>query len=141
VNIVYVESSAVLSWLLGEAEQDRVLQQLQKANHVVTSAITPIECGRALVRARKSGRITESSELAALRLLDDVTASWNVLDISDQVARRARTAFPREPVRTLDALHLASALEFQEAVNDLRVLSLDDRVRDNASALGMKVVP
>jgi hypothetical protein len=44
-------------------------------------------------------------------------------------------------VRTLDAIHLASALMSREVWPELGVLSLDDRVRANASALGYLVLP
>ena len=50
---------------------------------------------------------------------------------------RAGQAFPVEPVRTLDALHLASALEFLVLFPDLKVLSLDDRVLANLPQLGL----
>ncbi|MEP6495415.1 MAG: type II toxin-antitoxin system VapC family toxin [bacterium] len=141
MTVVYAESSAILSWLLGEAGQQAVLDELSNADQVVTSTLTVIECSRALARARQSGRLKPAEELAGLHLLDEAAASWNVLDISDRVAERARGAFPHEPVRTLDALHLATAAVFAEALGPLRVLSLDDRVRNNAGALGMALAP
>jgi hypothetical protein len=104
---------------------------------VVTSILTLVDSARGIARARLSGRIKETKELAALRLLDDAAASWHLLDISDHVAARARRSFPHEPVRTLDALHLASTLVLAEAPGPLRVLSVDDRVRLNATAVGM----
>jgi predicted nucleic acid-binding protein len=54
---------------------------------------------------------------------------------------RARRPFPLEPIRTLDALHLAAALHFQHELLGLTVLSLDARVRQNAEALGLPVLP
>jgi predicted nucleic acid-binding protein len=108
---------------------------------VVASTLTIVECARALARARMTGRLRDADELAALRLLDQASSSWSVLDVSDRVAERARRTFPREPVRTLDALHLATASVFVEALGSLRVLSLDDRVRLNASAMGMSLAP
>lgn len=141
MRIVYAESSAVLSWLLGEAGQQAVVDELAKADRVVTSVLTVIECSRALSRGRDMRRVKPAEELAALRLLDQAAASWSVLDISDRVADRARGAFPHEPVRTLDALHLATAIAFADALGSLRVLSLDDRVRQNAGALGMELAP
>lgn len=141
MTVVYAESSAVLSWLLGEARQQSVMGELAGADRVVTSTLTVVECARALARARATGRLSEGDELAALRLLDQAAASWSVLDVSDRVAERARGAFPREPVRTLDALHLATASIFLEALGSLRVLSLDDRVRGNASVMGMSLAP
>jgi len=51
--------------------------------------------------------------------------------------KKAALPFPMEPVRALEAIHLATALEFTRAFPDLRVLSLDRRVADNAIALGI----
>jgi len=53
------------------------------------------------------------------------------------VARRAQEAFPREPVRTLDAIHLASAVLLRQSFPDLVVVSRDERVRANAAELGL----
>lgn len=141
MSVVYAESSAVLAWLLDEPRHGEVIEALSGAGYIVTSVLTAIECGRSLARARAGGRITAAGELAALRLLDDALASWHVMDVSDDVALRARAAFPREPVRTLDALHLATALAFHKAVGGVRVLSFDDRVRGNAALLGLDVAP
>ncbi len=48
---------------------------------------------------------------------------------------RARRPFPVEPIRTLDALHLASALGAKETLDDLALLSLDHRIRSAARAM------
>ena len=39
------------------------------------------------------------------------------------------------------ALHIAAAQVFSEALGELAMLSFDARVRDNALALGMSVLP
>ncbi len=57
------------------------------------------------------------------------------------VVERSRQPFPVEPVRSLDAIHLSSALEARRALPGLHVLSLDDRVRQNALKPGFEVVP
>jgi hypothetical protein len=49
--------------------------------------------------------------------------------------------FPVGPVRALDALHLATALAARAAAPDVRVLSPDQRVRENAARFGFAVVP
>ena len=49
--------------------------------------------------------------------------------VTDGVLARAGSPFPVEPVRTLDAIHLATALELATAFPDLRVLSFDRRTR------------
>jgi len=139
--IAYAESSAVLSWILSEAKGDAVRRALADAERVVSSTLTQVECARALSHAVGLGRLGRGEELAALRLMDAAAARWVTLEMSGKVLARARGAFPVEPVRTPDALHLATALLFREAMPDLLVVSLDERVRANAEALGLPVAP
>ena len=139
--ILYVESSAVLGWLLGEPSQKPVIAELAAADRVATSVLTLVECSRALARARQERRITPVEERAALHLLHEAVQGWHVIEVSDDVVERARGAFPTEPVRSLDALHLASAGALLDAAGELTTLSLDERVRANAQAMGMRVVP
>jgi len=141
MTTLYAESSAVLSWLLGEANQDDVITALTEADTVVGSSLTVLECARALLRARTMQRISATDERTALELLESAAESWHLLEVSDAVLATARQRFPHEPVRSLDALHLASALTLQNALGVVHMLSLDDRVRRNAASLGMTVVP
>jgi hypothetical protein len=57
------------------------------------------------------------------------------------VVDRARASFPDDTIRSLDAIHLATAVVVAASVPDLEVLSLDERVRANAAALGLRVLP
>jgi len=61
--------------------------------------------------------------------------------MSRDVAEHAEGSFPIEPMRTLDALHLASAFLLRQALPDLCLLSSDDRVRANGRRLGFEVLP
>ena len=139
--IVYVESSAVATWLLGEPAQDLVLEHLRKASRVVTSSLTAVECARAIQRGRVSGVLKATESLALLRLLDESQSTWDQHELSEPILRRAADSFPAEPIRTLDALHVATAMRFREIFPALAVLSLDERVRRNAAALGMTILP
>jgi hypothetical protein len=53
---------------------------------------------------------------------------------------RARQPFPGEPIRTLDAIHLASALVARTAIVGLTLLSLDDRVCRAGKKLGLDII-
>jgi hypothetical protein len=64
-----------------------------------------------------------------------------VLRIGAEIVERARQPFPGEPIRTLDAIHLASVLVARSAVAGLALLSLDDRIRRTARRLGLRVRP
>jgi hypothetical protein len=107
----------------------------------MASDLTVVECDRVLIRAHVSGGFPEG-ELARLRaVLSRAAAHWNLLRVTDEIVQRARRPFPGEPIRTLDALHLASALVAQAAVTDVAVLSLDRRIRVAARQLGLAVAP
>lgn len=138
---LYAESSAVLAWLLGEERGEPVRRLLAEAESIVTSDLTLVECDRVLVRALHHGQIAEAVAADLRATLNAAALHWYRLRIADEIVERACRPFPGEPVRTLDALHLASALTARAAATGTAVLSLDDRIRLAARALGMEVVP
>jgi predicted nucleic acid-binding protein len=105
----------------------------------VTSALTFAEAGRAILRARAAGRLTSAEEQAAVRALRTFERRCFVLDVDREVLERVRRPFPVEPIRTLDAVHLATAERLGEAPQLVTIVTRDDRVRDNARALGYVV--
>lgn len=138
---LYAESSAVLAWLFGEPDGDITREALAGAEMVLASELTLVECERVLIRAQAVAGIGEA-ELADRRAaLNRAAAHWQLLRLGGEVLERARRPFPEEPIRTLDALHLASALVARTAAPGLSVLSLDQRLRASAVALGFAVVP
>jgi hypothetical protein len=138
---LYAESSAVLSWLLEEAPGGEVGRALSGAGQVLTSDLTLIECHRALVRGVAVGAIPGESAAAKRDALERIVAHWARLQIAGEITTRASLAFPVEPVRALDAIHLASALAAAARIPGLSMLSLDGRVRENAAALGLPLLP
>jgi predicted nucleic acid-binding protein len=141
VTSLYVESSAVLSWLFGEPSGEAVRALLECADLVITSDLTLVECDRTIHRAQAAGGVTEAQAADRRSRLTVAVASWNLLRLDAEVIQRARQPFPSEPIRTLDALHVASALMARAAVPDLALLSLDDRVRASGRGLGLEVLP
>lgn len=138
---LYAESSAVLSWLLGEPAGQQVQALLRDSETVFCSELTLLECHRILVRVALTPGVREA-EVADLRaLLAEAAGKWSRLGLVERVLLRARQPFPEEPIRSLDALHLASALVLREARPGLAMLSLDDRVRRSARALGFEIHP
>jgi predicted nucleic acid-binding protein len=138
---VYAESSAILAWLLGEEAAPRVREVLAGAEIVIASDLTLIECDRVLIRAVTRGDIAEADAADRRAHLNAAAAHWNVLRIGADIVDRARRPFPGEPVRTLDAIHLASALAARSAIAGLELLSLDDRIRTAGRRLGMHLQP
>ena len=138
---VYAESSAVLAWLLGEEAGFRVRRVLSEAEVVVASDLTLVECDRVLIRAVTLRELAEADAANRRAHLTRAASHWHVLRVGGEIVARARQPFPGEPIRTLDALHLASALAARLAVTDLALLSLDDRIRDAGTRLGLPLQP
>jgi predicted nucleic acid-binding protein len=138
---LYVESSALLAWLFDEKPAAEVEAALNEAEIIVASDLTLVECSRALIRAYTTGSLSELEVARRRTMFESVSSHWTQLKIDSEVLDRARRRFPAEPVRTLDALHLASSLAARSVVSDLALLSLDQRVRDNGAALGFDVLP
>ncbi len=138
---LYAESSAVLAWLLDEPTAPAVRRLFGEAEVIVASDLTLIECDRVLLRAAALKELTEAEAADRRAHLVSAAVHWQVLRIAGEIVDRARQPFPGDPIRTLDAIHLASLLVARSAVAGLRLLSLDERVRQAAKGLGVAVEP
>ena len=141
MSALYAESSAVLRWLLGHPDADKVQSALASASTVVTSGLTTVEVARALQRLTTLKQISISDRAEILGTYAAAAKHWRVHAISDDVLGRAADPFPIEPVRSLDAIHLATAVLYSQQVAQIDLLSTDARVRDNAAALGFSLLP
>lgn len=136
-RISHIESSALLAALL---EQDpAAIRALRAPGRRVTSAITFAEANRAVVRARVAGRLTVTQERDAVRALQTFERRCIIVTVSDWVLTRAGHPFPVEPVRTLDAIHLATAELLGEPPQLVTIVTRDARIRDNAKAMGYQI--
>ena len=137
MKTVYFETSALLAWLLGESRSAEVKKRIDGAEIVATSVLTMIEAERALVRA-ETGKLLNAGDAEKLRgLLARSKTGWILMEISEDVRARASRFFPAEPLRTLDAIHLATALVFMRVFPALELFSYDQRILKNARALGI----
>jgi predicted nucleic acid-binding protein len=114
---------------------------LGDAELVVASSLTLIECERVLIRAVATNLLREAAAAERRAVLARTADHWVVFDLDAEVIERARRPFPAEPIRTLDAMHLATALLARSLVVDLAILSLDERVRHSAEEMGFRVLP
>lgn len=136
-GIRYIESSALLAALL---EHDaEALKSLRARPRPITSALTLAEAARAIVRARVGDRLTPDAERAAVGALRRFERRCYIVAVTDDVLARVRRPFPVEPVRTLDAVHIATVESLGEPPQLMSVVTRDNRVRENAKALGYSV--
>ncbi len=137
--IVYLESSAALRWLLGAPGGTETFDRLHAATGIGASRLTIAEVRRVLGRQESVGALSAAQVTRCLSQLAAELVRWDILEVSETIWLRAESRFPVEPVRTADAIHLASALQYRAAIGELELLTFDDRVRDNWRALGFAI--
>jgi predicted nucleic acid-binding protein len=123
--VIYVDTSVLLAQLLAE---DRRPEPSFWQQPLVTSRLAEYELWTR-VHARGLGR----SHGEALRLL---LGSLAIIELVPAVLARALEPFP-VAVRTLDALHLASAHWLGEQGLAMRLASFDTRLVGAAESLGL----
>lgn len=138
--VTYVETSAILSWLFGEKKSKEVEIQINRSKRIAASRLSIIEAQRGLKIGFASKRINESELIKAESTLIDLASDWLVIEINEEVLNRTTQMFPIEPVKTLDAIHLASALLCSKLSETVSVLSFDKKILENAEALGLKTI-
>jgi predicted nucleic acid-binding protein len=130
-----------LRWLLDERGASDVREALGAAELVLTSCLSLIECDRVLIRAVGASVLREAAASERRAILARAAEHWVVFDVDGAIVERARRPFPAEPIRTLDAIHLATASLAHTLVPELTILSVDARVRASARQMGYVVLP
>jgi len=139
--ILYAESSAVLAWVLSQERESEIESALAGAELIISSDLTMLECERVLVRGNAVGELSDAELTRRQVMLRTAGQHWMLLGFDPSAIERAQRPFPTEPIRTLDALHLAFALEARRMVAAVPILSLDRRIRAAATELGLEVLP
>lgn len=135
---LYIETSAILSWLMGEKEGRDVVALINNSEHVVSSVLSHLETERALIRAENE-KIIKSADRQKIRgMYKSVSSSWSYIEMTVEIIERASQSFPVEPVRSLDAIHLATALESLQLYPEIKLLSFDKRIVANIVPLGLE---
>ena len=131
----------MLSWLLAENSSGTVRTILSEADLVLASDLTLIECDRVLKCAITTKHISEGQVSNRRAMLARVSEHWTLFRVDSDIVARARQPFPKEPIRTLDAIHLATAIVARNLVPEIQLLTLDDRLRICGAQLGFDILP
>lgn len=125
MNVAYVDASALTKLILDEPDSGAMRRWYLESERIVSSVIGVIETRRAVARQ------TDPDERVDLILRSVVT-----LEVDEAVARMAATLTPS--LRTLDAIHLASARGLLSQLDAF--VTYDDRLAHAARAVGLPVV-
>ena len=131
--VAYLDASVLLRHILLGEEPIRHALEFPR---VVSSELLEIECRRVLHRCRLAGELTDEALTVARERLDEVLAGIDLLEMSMQIKQRAMDPFPVN-VRTLDALHVATALMVGEDAGGVALFSHDEGMNRCARSLGI----
>jgi len=131
-GVLYLDSSAIVKLAVREPETAALEEELLRWPLCATSSITTVEVRRATARAREQQRhVLAARDIAAL-----LSATVEMV-LTDRVRRTASALAPPE-LRTLDAIHVASALAL--GADLAGVVTYDLRMRQAAATRGLRVL-
>jgi predicted nucleic acid-binding protein len=136
----YFDTSALVKRYVDESGRREVLQLLRQ-NQFVTSAVLPIELRSGLRRRVAEGSIDAARLPAILKRVAADRPYWTLVEVGTDVLAGAETLVAAHPIRTLDAIHVASAQLFAAGISmqGLTFVSADKRQTEAAVAVGLVV--
>lgn len=121
----YLDSSAIVKLAIDEPQSDSLRRYLRRRRPLVSSALARTEVLRALLDEGDAG-------LARGR---EVLALLDLVRVTDRFLNAAGTMLP-EDLRSLDAIHLATALQLGDDMQ--RLVTYDDRMTAAAADLRLR---
>ena len=132
----FFDSSAFAKRYILEKESPLVVSKCKEATEVVISAVCVIEVVSALSRLLRENLIDRVSHAEIKRSLMDEVSKVTVVAVNEDVVNGAARVVETHAVRSLDAIHLSSALLTRP---DL-FISADRRQCEAGRKLGVKVL-
>jgi hypothetical protein len=132
----YVDSSTLLRVVLMEPGEPSSWSRISMP---VSSELIRVECLRTVDRARLRLSLPDDEVARRRSELLEAIESFVLIEVDDRVMARAAEPFPTL-LRTLEAIHLASALLARERIPDLRFATHDLELGLAARAVGFDLV-
>jgi predicted nucleic acid-binding protein len=138
----YFDTSALVKQYIQEAGSKAVLELLKTGEKVYTASLTYAETHAAFSRRNREGRLTRAITRRLALQFDRDWDSYDIVNLSENVLRLARQVIYRYPVRSADAVHLASTLLLARATPTPRwaFVCADSRLCNAAEAEGFEPI-
>lgn len=127
MKLLFVDTSALVAVTFAEAGVERVRDLIRHAEELFAAPLLEAEFRAALSR---EGVAADTSNLHGLR--------WVLPDRA--LSRELERVFHAGHLRGADAWHVANALFLLPALPELQFLTLDERQRDVAAAVGLTTI-
>jgi len=139
-SLAYFDTSAIAKRYVDEAGSQAV-RELLRHNRLVCSAITPLELLSAICRRRAQGSLRPKVAEAIIESIQADRAYWQLADVTDATLTLAEQIVQTSRLKTLDAIHVASAqLARMVSGSPLPFITADGEQRAAAGELGLQVI-
>jgi predicted nucleic acid-binding protein len=116
--------------------------RLLATGQAATSRLSEVEIVSALARRAREGHIAPADGQRAIAALLADLASLHIVELLPEVTTQARALVQRHPLRTADAIQLASCLYLVEQLGEsVPFVAFDARLRAAARAEHLRVLP
>ena len=139
---MYLDSCIIVKLLVTEPDSEFFISSLE-GEVLVTSELSQPEVFSALLARERAGKISATDRRRAWKEFQArvATEEIRIEPLESRVLQKATVLLerchPAVPLRTLDALHLATA----DLCHDFPLTTTDGRLRDAAILLGFQVFP
>ena len=140
MSLAYFDTSALLKNYMRETGSARV-RALLTSYKLLSSAITPVELQTAVQRRHREREITRSNYNSVVSRVAIDRSYWQLVEVVPQVLSKAEELVMTENVRTLDAIHIASAMIIQDSFpTRVPFISADERQLATAQNCKLSVI-
>lgn len=140
--IAYVDTSALVKLFVTEEGSDATRARLSTASVLGTSLVARPELGAALARGVRCGLLTKAEAAEARSCLEAVWPTWVHLTLNESLVARAEELAWEYQLRGYDAVHLASALTWQDHLSSqVAMVTFDRELWQAAAAAGAAAWP
>jgi len=125
--ILYLDASALVKRYVAEPGSMEVGDAISRADVVGTALISRAEVAAALAKATRVGALTQEEASACLQVFRGEWPDLMRVQVTEMVVTRAATFAWEHGLRGYDAVHLAPASLWQDALGEPVMLSTFDR--------------
>ena len=136
----YIDTSSYLKLYVKEKGSEEV-RNLVRKNRILSSVILLIECFSALSRKRQRKEIKDKDFYSLVRRIKEDADYIEIVRLTDEVLMKAEAVALQSTARALDAIHIASAVIFQEETKiNLIFVTSDGKQQRFASHHGLNTL-
>jgi len=136
----YLDTSAYIKLYFQEKGSSKVIT-IGKTYNILSSALLSLECFSALARKKQEGYFSNEEFQEIVNRIQKDLVYVEIINVTEEILRKAEEVILHAVSRTLDAIHIASAMLFIESTEiDLLFVTADKQQQKWAITCGLKTL-